>query len=252
MNPRPRDIWTRLVIDPLADPLARALAPHPAVTPNRVTVFSGALGVTAAACLATGRLRLGGVLFLLRFFADCLDGKIARLQGSSSARGALLDVGTDVVCVTATYAGLGLWAVRTDRAGVGVAVGLLAAVATYGWALAHRKHLAERAGRGDGGSDLIGRTDLPLLDPWLRVCRRLGMSPVPWAVEAETLVLGLLPLAGPRFAAAGLVVGLAFYVVATGTNLRRSWRIATALDVVPPRGASEPSASSAPSERRAP
>lgn len=58
------------------------------------------------------------------------------------------------------------------------------------------------------------------------------MSPVPWAVEAETLVLGLLPLAGPRPAAAGLLVGLAFYLIATVVNLRRSWRIATALDVV--------------------
>lgn len=232
MSPRPRDIWTRLVIDPLADPLARVLAPHAAVTPNRVTTTAGLLGLAAAACLATGRLRLGGALFLLRFFADCLDGKLARLQGSGSERGALLDVGTDVVCVTAAYAGLGWWAVRTGRVDVPVAVGLLAALACYGWALAHRKHLAERAGRGEGGSDLLHRTDLPLLDPWLRVCRRLGMSPVPWAVEAETLVLGLLPLAGPRFAAAGLIVALAFYLVATAVNLRRSWRIATALDGV--------------------
>ncbi|WGX96055.1 CDP-alcohol phosphatidyltransferase family protein [Nocardioides sp. L-11A] len=232
MSPRPRDVWTRLVVDPLADPLARVLAPHPAVTPNRVTAFSGLLGVAAAACLAAGWLRLGGLLFLLRFFADCLDGKIARLQGSSSARGALLDVGTDVVCVTAAYAGLAWWAVRADRVEIAVAVGLLAALGAYGWALAHRKHLAALAGLGDGGSGLLRRTDLPLLDPWLRICRRLGMSPVPWAVEAETLVLGLLPLAGPRPAAAGLLVGLAFYLIATVVNLRRSWRIATALDVV--------------------
>ncbi|MCR1783710.1 CDP-alcohol phosphatidyltransferase family protein [Nocardioides carbamazepini] len=232
MSPRPRDIWTRLVIDPSADPLARLLAPHTAVTPNRVTTLAGVLGVAAAACLAAGQLRLGGLLFLLRFFADCLDGKIARLQGSSSARGALLDVGTDVVCVTASYAGLAWWAVRTDRVDVPVAVGLLAALGTYGWALAHRKHLAELAGLGDGGSDLLRRTDLPLLDPWLRICRRLGMSPVPWAVEAETLVLGLLPVVGPRPAVAGLLVALAFYVVATVVNLRRSWRIATTLDVV--------------------
>lgn len=168
VSPRPRDVWTRLVVDPLADPLARVLAPHPAVTPNRVTAFSGLLGVAAAACLAAGWLRLGGLLFLLRFFADCLDGKIARLQGSSSARGALLDVGTDVVCVTAAYAGLAWWAVRADRVEIAVAVGLLAALGAYGWALAHRKHLAALAGLGDGGSGLLRRTDLPLLDPWLR------------------------------------------------------------------------------------
>ncbi|WP_181411111.1 CDP-alcohol phosphatidyltransferase family protein [Nocardioides humi] len=151
MTARPRDIWTRLAIDPLADPLARALARLAWVTPNRVTVVSGLLGVAAAGCLATGRLRLGGILFLLRFFADCVDGKVARLQGSGSHRGALLDVATDVVCVTAAYAGLAVWAVRHDHADPAVAAALLAALSCYGWALAHRKHLAEQAGLGDGG-----------------------------------------------------------------------------------------------------
>jgi len=226
----PRDIWTRLVIDPLADPLARRLAPRPWVTPNRVTVVSGVLGVAAALCLATGRLRLGGALFLLRFFADCLDGKVARLQGSSSDRGALLDVATDTVCVAAAYAGLALWTVRHELLGVVPALALLAALACYDWALAHRKHRAGRPGLGDGGSTLFRRTGVPLLDPWLRACRRLGMRPVPWSVEAETLALGLLPLLGARAAAAGIVVALVFYVAAAAINLRRTWRIATVLD----------------------
>lgn len=224
---RPRDVWTRLVIDPLTDPLARGLARHRAVTPNRVTAVAGVLGIAAAACLATGRLRTGGALFLLRFLADCLDGKIARLQGTSSPRGALLDVATDVLCVSAAYAALAGWAITHDRASPALAVAMLGALACYGWSLAQRKHLADAAGLGDGGSRLIDRTDLPLLDPWLRLCRRLNMSPVPWAVECETLVLGLLPLVGgPRFLALGLGLGLAFYVVATLVNLRRMWRIA--------------------------
>ncbi|GEB14877.1 glycosyltransferase [Pimelobacter simplex] len=223
---RPRDIWTRLVIDPVTDPLARGLARHRAVTPNRVTAVAGVLGTAAAACLATGRLRTGGALFLLRFLADCLDGKIARLQGTSSARGALFDVATDVLCVSAAYAALAGWAVAHDRASPALAVAMLGALACYGWSLAQRKHLADAAGLGDGGSRLIDRTDLPLLDPWLRLCRRLDMSPVPWAVECETLVLGLLPLTGgPRFVVLGLGLGLAFYVVATLVNLRRMWRI---------------------------
>ena len=40
--------------------------------------------------------RLGGVLFLLRFFVDCMDGKVARAQGTSSTRGAALDLAADV------------------------------------------------------------------------------------------------------------------------------------------------------------
>jgi hypothetical protein len=137
-------------------------------------------------------------------------------------------VATDVLCVSAAYAALAGWLVAHDRVAPALAVALLAALATYGWTLAHRKHLAAEAGLGSGGSSLYLRDDVALLGPWLRLCRRLGMSPVPWAVEAETLVLGLLPLAGARPAAVGLAVGLAFYVVATVVNLRRMWRIAGA------------------------
>lgn len=234
MTTRPRDIWTRVAIDPLADPLARVLARHALVTPNRVTAVSGLLGIGAAACFATGRLRLGGALFLLRFFADCVDGKVARLQGSGSHRGALFDVATDVVCVSAAYACLASWATDHHHLDPGITAALLATLGCYGWALAHRKHLAEQAGEGTGGSDLLNRTDLPLLQPWLTLCRRLDMSPVPWAVEAETLVLGLLPLAGPAPAASGIVIALAFYLVATLVNLRRMVLISARLDATSP------------------
>lgn len=230
MTARPRDIWTRLVIDPVADPLAAGLADRRGVTPNRVTAVSGLLGITAVVCFASGRLRLGAVLFLLRFLADCVDGKVARLQGTGSARGAAFDVATDVVCVTGAYAALATWLVAQGHLDPAWAGALLAAVGCYGWSLAHRKHLAAVAGVGSGGSDLHQRDDVRLLGGWLVLCRRLGMSPVPWAVEAETLVLGLLPLAGPRAAAAGVLVGLAFYAVASATNLLRIGRVAALLD----------------------
>lgn len=225
-----RDIWTRVAIDPLVDPLARVLAPHRTITPNRITAASGLLGVAAAACLAGGLLRLGGALFLLRFLADCLDGKVARSQESSSHRGALLDVATDVVCVTAAYAALSWWAVRTHRVDPLLAVALLGALGTYGWALAHRKLLARVADRGAGSARIPQATGLPVVDGWLRLCRRAGMRPVPWSVEAETLVLGLLPIVGPGAAATGIPVALAFYVVASLVNLRRCWRISGLLD----------------------
>lgn len=232
MTSRPRDIWTRLAIDPVADPLARLVAPRRGVTPNRVTAVSGCLGIAAVACFATGRLAVGGVLFLLRFLTDCVDGKVARLQGTASARGAALDVATDVVCVTGAYAALSVWLAAEGHIGPAWAGALLAAVGCYGWSLAHRKHLADEAGLGSGGSDLHLRDGgtVPLLGRWLALCRRLGMSPVPWAVEAETLVLGLLPLAGPEAAAAGVLVGVAFYTVATTTNLARLARITGVLD----------------------
>lgn len=227
---RPRDIWTRLAIDPVADPLARWLAGRAGVTPNRITLVAAALGVAAAACLATGLLRVGGGLFLLRFLADCIDGKVARIQGTSSARGALLDVATDVVCVVAAYAALGAWSSRDGRLAPEWAIALLAALAAYGWGLAHRKHLAERAGRGDGGSSLHTRADVPFIGGWLARCRRLDMSPVPWAVETETLVLGLVPLLVPRLAPYGIIAALGFYLLATVVNAGRMARLAALLD----------------------
>lgn len=230
MTARPRDIWTRVAIDPVADPVAARLATWPGVTPNRVTAVSGLLGVAAVTCFATGRLRLGAVLFLVRFFADCVDGKVARSQGSGSARGAAFDVATDVVCVTGAYAALATWLVAERHLDPAWAGALIGTVGCYGWSLAHRKHLAALAGMGSGGSDLHARDDVPALRGWLALCRRLGMSPVPWAVEAETLVLGLLPLAGPRAAAAGILLGVGFYLVATVTNLLRIARISTRLD----------------------
>lgn len=227
---RPRDIWTRLAIDPVADPFARWLARQRGVTPNRVTAASGALGVAAVVCFAVGQPRAGGLLFLLRFFADCVDGKVARLQTTGSARGALFDVATDVGCVVASYAALGLWASRQGELSPGWLSALLVVVAWYSWALAHRKHLALLAGRGDGGSTLHAREDVALIGPWLAWCRRLHMCPVPWAVEVETLVLGLIPLLAPGLAGPGIVAAVGFYAVATVVNLRRMARLALLLD----------------------
>lgn len=223
--------WTRLVIEPVANPAARLLAPLPRITPNRVTLVSLLLGLVAAACFATGHLQWGGAAFLLRYLVDCVDGKVARRQGTSSARGALLDISADVCGIHLAAAALSWHLVGSGHLPAASALGLLAAIGVYNWALAHRKHLAERAGEGDGGSDDTWGTGLPLAGGLLERCRRAGMTPVPWAVEAETLAWGLAPLTGDAaLAAAALHVVLAFYVIADLVNLRRAWRIASHLD----------------------
>lgn len=228
---RPREIWTRLAVDPLADPLARRLSVHTSVTPNRITALSMTLGLAAAACFALGWLRPGGVLFAARFFTDCLDGKVARLQGSSSARGAFLDIAADVTGVTLAFATLGWHLQDTGHLPTYVTPALVAALVLYNWALSHRKHLAERAGLGSGGADHAWRSSVPVIRSWVALSRRLGMSAVPWAVEAEIGALGLAPLLLPARGVAAVYVGaLAFYVLADAVNLRRTWRIAGVLD----------------------
>lgn len=231
LNARPRDIWTRLTVDPLAAPLARRLAPLAGVTPNRITSVSLMLGVAAAACFTVGQLRWGGALFILRFFADCLDGMVARLQGSSSARGALLDIVADVMGVTLSFAALTWHLVSEEHLPLAVAPAVLGALVVYNWALAHRKHLADVAGRGDGGARHDWHVTTPVLRSWVDLCRRLNMSIVPWSVEAEILALGLAPLLLPAsHVATVVIVILAFYVVADGVNIARLWRIAGLLD----------------------
>lgn len=227
---RPREIWTRLAVDPLADPLAHRISRLAWVTPNRVTGLAFVLSLVSATCFAAGWLRVGGAVFLVRFFLDCLDGKVARLQGSSSERGAALDIAADVVGISLAYAALAWSLEREGALPASVALGLLASVVVYNWALSHRKHLAERIGWGTGGSDHEWHTSLPGLSGWVRLCRRLNMSAVPWVLEAEIVSLGLTPLLVPDLADDALALVLAFYVLAGAVNLRRIWSIAEALD----------------------
>lgn len=230
--PRPREIWTRLTVDPLADPLSRVLARLPGVTPNAVTGFAVLCALTCAAAFATGHLRVGGALFLLRFFSDCLDGKVARLQGVSSARGALLDLSADVGGIALVTASLSSRLVHDGRVDAAIPLALLASMVFYNWILDHRKSLAARAGLGDGGADHSHVPSTPVWGRWVAFCRRLNMSPVPWALEVEILVLGMGPLVAPREALPPLLgVGLAFYVVADVVNLRRTWRLAHLIDL---------------------
>jgi phosphatidylglycerophosphate synthase len=92
---KPRDIlWNRLVARPLAAVLLVPLA-RTRVTPNQITLATLAVFVFGAAMLALcpghGAL-LGAVAVLeLSYVLDCVDGQLARWQGSSSPVGAHLD-----------------------------------------------------------------------------------------------------------------------------------------------------------------
>ncbi|WP_110206237.1 CDP-alcohol phosphatidyltransferase family protein [Nocardioides daejeonensis] len=221
----PRMIWARLAVDPLARPLAHRLAPLPGVTPNRITAMAFGLALGAAACFATGSYRWGGLLFLARYFFDCVDGMVAREQGTGSARGAALDISADVVG-THVVAALLTWRLLTDgHLAPGPALGLLALLGIHNWALGHRKHLAERAGLGDGGFD--HRWHLPGLRAWTAYADRLGMAAFPWVLEVEIIVFGLAPLLLPADLLAWSVwFGCAGYGVVALVTLGRIQRIA--------------------------
>jgi phosphatidylglycerophosphate synthase len=101
--------WTVWLVDPLASRLVRLVSPWRWATPNLITVGAFVLGLGAAASFAQHSYRwvlAGAVLFHLSFVLDCMDGKIARLNGTGSVFGAWLDYVFDRLRVLACAVGL--------------------------------------------------------------------------------------------------------------------------------------------------
>lgn len=104
--------WTVWLVDPLAGPLVRLVSPWRWVTPNLLSFGAFVLGLGAAAAFWRAdypSLLLGAVLFHLAFVLDCMDGKIARLNGTGSLFGTWLDYVFDrlrvLSCALAMFGG---------------------------------------------------------------------------------------------------------------------------------------------------
>jgi phosphatidylglycerophosphate synthase len=104
--------WTVLLVDPFAVRLVRLVAPYRWITPNLLSGFAFLLGLGSAWCFAMADrwyLVAGAVLFHLSFVVDCMDGKIARLNGTGSMFGAWFDFIFDrvrmIMCAVALCAG---------------------------------------------------------------------------------------------------------------------------------------------------
>ena len=225
------ELWTYFVVDPVGVPLSRRLARMRVVTPNRLTAVALALGIAAAACFATGRLRIGGALFLLRFFVDCLDGTVARIQGSCSKRGAYFDLGADVIGVTAGYAALGWYLVDSGRLDLAWLLALLGSLVP----LQLGAGLPQAVGRGRRARQ---RRRVPPVVAVMGTAATLGdVLQQPGGLDGavgrgvEIATLGLAPLLLPTHVLPwAIIAALAFYVFADLLNARRVWRIAGHLD----------------------
>ncbi|GLY95423.1 CDP-alcohol phosphatidyltransferase family protein [Actinoplanes sp. NBRC 103695] len=104
--------WTVLLVDPLALRLVRLVYPYRWITPNLLSLFAFVLGLGAAACFAMQDrwwLVGGALLFHLAFVIDCMDGKIARLNGTGTIFGVWFDFIFDrirvVLCTIALFGG---------------------------------------------------------------------------------------------------------------------------------------------------
>lgn len=104
--------WTVLLIDPMAGWFVRAAAARPWITPNLLTGVAFALGLGAAAAFLQATpvwLVAGAAVYHLSFVIDCMDGKVARVNGTGSIFGSWLDFFLDrlrvVTCTVTLFAG---------------------------------------------------------------------------------------------------------------------------------------------------
>jgi phosphatidylglycerophosphate synthase len=179
--------WTVLVIDPIAAPLVRLVAPSPRITPNVLTALSVAVAVAAAAMFAVGQLIAGAVLFQLSFLIDCMDGKLAHTRGLTNRYGSFIDAVGDGLRFTACTGGLvyGLAAGETP-AGWVVVLALFPTI--------HYVRLTTQAAwpDGEGSAPLTLRAS-----PWavLRAAPRRLSKPAT-TVDTEAVAFTIGPLAG--------------------------------------------------------
>jgi phosphatidylglycerophosphate synthase len=110
---KPREVEETIdvyVHRPLAYVLARAFRPLP-ISPDFVTVLSILAGIASAVSLLASfphHLQASGLLLFLSAVLDCADGQLARMRGTSSIFGRMLDGTADLVTVGAV-APASLW-----------------------------------------------------------------------------------------------------------------------------------------------
>ncbi len=97
------------------------------LTANMATLIGLLLNAGVAAVIATGELRLGGVLLLFASAFDMVDGAIARATGSTSRFGGFFDSTIDRYSEVVVYLGLLIWINRTGDDDVGSVLILIAA-----------------------------------------------------------------------------------------------------------------------------
>ena len=190
--------WTVLATDPVAVPLVAFLSRRRWLTPDQVTAIALVSGLAVGAAFATGTrgvLVAGGVLFYLAFLFDCVDGKLARALGVTSAKGEALDHLADGGRRASASLGLALWAWRADTVEPSAVLWVVvyAVLAYYFIEISG----AEKAGSSGG---VAGRLSGALAR------RRLLPNPGMPDVQAVVFILG--PITGLVVPALGLGIAM--------------------------------------------
>jgi CDP-diacylglycerol---glycerol-3-phosphate 3-phosphatidyltransferase len=186
------------------------------VPPDAITLASTATAAVAGVLMGTGRLSLGGWVYLFGASLDFIDGRVARATGRVSRAGAFLDSTLDRVGELLVFGGLAV-AFRDSPV-------LLAALAAAGSSLI--VSYARARGEALGAGDVV----------------RVGGMQRPERIVLTGVACALSPIAdavaGPGGSRAVVGVALAgLAVLTTGTAVRRTVAIYRALR--PPEVAAE-------------
>jgi CDP-diacylglycerol--glycerol-3-phosphate 3-phosphatidyltransferase len=103
--------WSSRVTEPIARFLGRI-----GLTPNALTILGFLLTALVALILASGRLRLAGLLLVATLGADGLDGTLARMTGQSTRFGAFLDSTLDRWAEVLVYGALVWYLLQSQQA----------------------------------------------------------------------------------------------------------------------------------------
>ena len=141
----------RHVERPISIALSRWLA-ETAVTPNRMTVASVAVGVAGAPFFISASpfwQTIGALLFLAHSILDGCDGELARLKFKESRWGGLLDFWSDNIVHLAIFSGMALGWTRATGAAWPLAIGALAVLGAGGSAaFVYWRMLRGKSGEG--------------------------------------------------------------------------------------------------------
>ena len=226
-----RDYWfTVLLTDPLAVPISNFLAKRRWLTPNQVTFIALVLGLSVGVFFALGErwgLIAGGVAFYLAFVFDCVDGKLARATGITSAKGQALDALADGGRRASASLGLGLflWKDTPPTLACDLIVNNLNRKCDFPagpvlWLLVYvvlAYYFLEISGaeKGDLKTGVGGR--------WSQALAERRLLPNPGMPDVQAIVFIFGPITG--FVVPALWVGIAMVTVAILLTVRRRLRV---------------------------
>ena len=157
------ELWLRDRIQVIVTPIGLRLAKM-GVRPMHLTLAGLFITLGGSLMLARGTLALGAAIILAGSALDGLDGAVARVSGTTSPRGALIDSVSDRLGETAMFAACAFWLTSRISPAEGDPALALLCVLSLGAALI-TSYLRAKADVGgvDGRGGIMGRAERVIL-----------------------------------------------------------------------------------------